>query len=69
MTETRQPTFAELYPLTVPDVAQLLGCGHETVRRLVKSGALHGARENPSPRAPLRFNQAGVDDYIARRRV
>ena len=66
--ETEQ-TFDERYPLDVPAVGKLLGVGDETVRRLVRSGALHGTRKGASSRAPLRFAQADVDAYIARRRV
>lgn len=68
--DTAAPTsIAERFPLLVADVARQLDCGPETVRRLVRSGALEAFRANPSPRAPLRFSQAFVDSYLARRRV
>lgn len=54
--------------LTPAEVARMLRCGVETVRRLVRAGLLPATR-NPGPNSHLRIPASAVDDYLNSQRV
>jgi len=54
--------------LTPSEVARILRCGVETVRRLVRMGLLPATR-NPGANSHLRIPAQAVDEYLRSQRV
>lgn len=50
---------------TVPEVAEMMGCGRPLVEKLVETGELWAIREGPRL---LRIPKVAIDEYIERHR-
>lgn len=50
--------------LTVHEVAELLRCSEDTVRRRIGSGELPAVRTGTGPRTPLRVKATVLDQFI-----